>query len=63
MTQSVSPTKKKIIWEHTCIRCSFVWKSDDPHPSRCASPTCRSPYWDRARGSVRRGPKSAAKKP
>jgi hypothetical protein len=34
-----------------CLRCGYTWPKRTP---RCC-PKCKSPYWNRERGSVRRG--------
>jgi hypothetical protein len=43
----MTPIKKVNRYECECTRCGHKWiaKSDAP-PVRCASPACRSPYWN-----------------
>jgi len=34
----------------TCLRCGHQWTPHkNPHPDRCASPRCRTPYWNQPR--------------
>jgi hypothetical protein len=32
-----------------CLRCGHEWATRLGHPTRCANPKCKSPYWDKAR--------------
>jgi len=32
-----------------CLKCGYDWTSNNNHPTRCANPKCRSPYWDKGR--------------
>jgi len=33
-----------------CLKCGYQWESVKIHPTRCANPKCRSPYWDKGKG-------------
>lgn len=35
-----------------CNRCNYVWASRKS-PTRCANVTCRSPYWNKPRRTLR----------
>ena len=37
----------------TCLRCGHTWRPIMPHPVKCPSPRCLSPYWDRPRRNRR----------
>ena len=34
---------------HNCNRCSYEWASKSEIPKTCASPKCRTPYWNKPR--------------
>lgn len=36
-------------YEHHCNRCENYWYVTNESPKNCASPKCKSPYWNRER--------------
>ena len=45
----VSTKITKDIWLHECNRCKHKWTSKNKDPGTCASPKCRSLYWNKPR--------------
>lgn len=44
MKATISISKEITAYEHTCLRCGFVWRSLNERPGVCAR--CRSYRWE-----------------